>query len=224
MCNSVGLVALNTYEGFVYLKHFTQQLDPDQNFLAFFQHQSVVGSQKWLTLYTVYNQGVCMFSLRDCQLDMCRESSTSQPDDTCLHNLFEYLLTRQSAILDQRIASVNRVEPFVSFDLYRDRWSANSSDVGLAVHGCYSARNRRVNVCRDETIRRTDHLSDQYAISFFDTGSGRSPDVLSERQDDALRKRHVLDRLRSTDFIFRRMDTAQAKTFHKYRFRQIFKY
>ena len=144
---------------------------------------------------------------------MGRERSSPHADQTGFGDFFEDLFFRKIARFYQAVAAVDRVDPNIAFGADRDRGTANAARIRSCIDGHYRTRYRSVNVRRDESCGRADHLADPHRVSFFDAGRRRGADMLRQRHDGDFRQREIGDCLGFADFIFRRVNTAFAESF-----------
>ena len=115
--DGLRLVLLDSDYGRTSAEHIFHYCSTDHNLLAAFDHYPVVGSQIRLTLRTVENQALGLLARRRAKFHVCRESRSTEPDDTVQLDLVENCLCVLRYFSDKGVRKVDSLCPLITFNL-----------------------------------------------------------------------------------------------------------
>ena len=141
-CVAIGA----SIQGGIHFYSFHQYGDTYHYFFGMLQHQLMIGSQIRFTLHCINNHTFCLKCRRRTQLNLCRETSASQPYDTCIRNFLHNLLGCQITFFHQCLGTVNTFFPFISFNINKDSRTFIATGVKSIINLIYFTGYRRMNI------------------------------------------------------------------------------
>ena len=111
-------VILDTDVALLYLSRLHQEVQANENLIGMLHHQTIVGCDIRLTLYTVDDDALSLGSWRRTKLDEGRKTGTTHTSDTCyLDAVYDFLWSKLSMSLKRLefIRAVDTLLPLIAF-------------------------------------------------------------------------------------------------------------
>ena len=144
----VGFVVFDADVSLLHGDRLHQDRHAHEQFLAVFEHRTVVGGQVRLALHAVDNQGFGLSSGRNREFHMRGERRTAHADDTGVLDPGDDLRGRKRALADKRLRTVDAFGPLVALAFDRNHHLAQPLTVGNGVDSRHRSRNRGVDIGR----------------------------------------------------------------------------
>ena len=145
------------------------------------QHQLMVSRQIGLALHRIDDDAFGLERGRRTKLHLRREAGTTHTDDAGIRNLLDDFFGRKLAFLDQRIAAVDALLPFVSLYIYKYSRFRISTGIDNGINLGNLSADRRVNGRRYKATRFGNLCTYFHNITLGNNRLGRSTDVLAEQ-------------------------------------------